>query len=214
MRFDCPPGTYFKKEESVCVHDSGNKCPTSGPQPPAPFPIFGGNLPETKPPGTIVRPPGESGSPTAPINNFPPAVSEGNTICPVYELDTSGVFDCAEPGLLPSYADCSKFYICINTMGCIVKGFYVSCPKNFIYSAVDQFCVKESEAGPCPLVQDDAAKIKVFPMVTLKPDNYEDFFKASAYWEYMPFLPTVNQRIVPKPSDVARGTSKKKTSLN
>ncbi|XP_042862372.1 transcription factor p65-like [Penaeus japonicus] len=116
VKFECAPGTVFSEGFGVCVHAYGSTC-LSGPSPlPVPSPA---PLPAPAPAPVPLPLPG----PPAPVGPPAPAPAPvGPPTCPPYQLDPTTVYECLEPGSFPSLADCSRFYKCIVTMDCIIKG--------------------------------------------------------------------------------------------
>ncbi|XP_063588300.1 uncharacterized protein LOC134765551 [Penaeus indicus] len=201
VKFECAPGTVFSEGLGICVHAYGSNC-LSGSS--LPLPSLA-PLPVPAPTPAPLPPPG----PPAPVGPPAPAPAPvGPPTCPPYELDPTTVYECIEPGSFPSLADCSRFYKCIVTMDCIIKGFMFRCPKGYLFDTGVRRCHKEELVGMCDRVADAAGQsIVVKPVVELDPDSLDQFFEADFYWDFMTFLPNETQRIVSQPSSFSRGAA-------
>jgi len=199
VRFECAPGTMFSLEIGVCVHSYGTECAAGAS--PAPVPIAGPIVSPVPPPGP---PPVPQTPPPPPLPPITGTTSPPTQTCPAYELDPSGVYDCLEEGYFPHLSDCTRFYKCINTMGCILKGVLFRCPANYLFT--DGRCQKESIVGPCNRQSDSVQTHQIRPVAQLNLQNMDDFFKSSAYWQVMEFLPEEPQVLVPIMQDFSRGS--------
>ncbi|KAG7175206.1 putative Chitin binding Peritrophin-A domain-containing protein 31 [Homarus americanus] len=125
----------------------------------------------------------DTSAPWPPESVGPPSPAS----CPAYE-----------PGTFPSYRDCVGFYKCIVTMGCTIKGFHYHCPRHFLFDVNTKRCQAESVVGVCDKAADPGVQThEIQPVVEIKQELLDDFFAASAYWDFMPFLPDEPQKIVP-----------------
>ncbi|XP_066989818.1 uncharacterized protein [Macrobrachium rosenbergii] len=208
VKFLCAPGTVFDDDLNTCVHGIGSKCfeslPSSTSAPPAPIP------PAPVPPGPLTSSPAPPGpltsSPSPPEPTVPEVVTSSPSPpgptptaghCSKYQLDPTSVYECPEPGYYPSLTDCSRFYKCIVTMNCIMKGFMFRCPSNYRYKPSLNKCVKEEEAGSCDRLADATAQTHIVtPIVDLTPDVLDDFFQSDAYWNLMRYLPSEPQKVM------------------
>ncbi|XP_063875210.1 probable endochitinase [Scylla paramamosain] len=169
-KFECAPGTVFDSQLGTCVFNSGSDCIPPVVAPPA--------TSHTTQPG-----------PPAPINT---------NSCIRYQLDPTTVFDCLEEGFFPYASDCVRFYKCVVTMGCTIKGFLFSCPSGYLYDNQQKKCEKEAIIGPCDRLSDAVVQThEIRPVVEIKPEKLDQFFESDIYWDLMPFLPNEPQRLVP-----------------
>nr|XP_045624783.1 uncharacterized protein LOC123774493 [Procambarus clarkii] len=191
VKFECAAGTVFNSEMGTCVHGQVSQCSPEGPSIEHPAPA--------RPPAPV-WPPGNTWPTSSPAP--PPAGS-----CTTYQLDPSTVYECLEPGSFQSHRDCLRFYRCIVTMGCVIKGFLYQCPAGYLFDDNTKRCQRVELLGPCDKAADAGVQIyEIQPIGQLQADSLDQFFSSETYWDFMPFLPNQTQKIVPiKPSNFSRG---------
>ncbi|KAK3862546.1 hypothetical protein Pcinc_031606 [Petrolisthes cinctipes] len=154
-------------------------------------------------------------SPIASSSPAPPGPIQGQGSCSQYQLDVTGVYECLEPGYYPDSSDCAKFYQCINTMGCILKGILFSCPKGYIFHTGLKRCASVAEVGECDRASDAVLPTyEIQPVPVISADDLDQFFDSQIYWDVMPFLPDLPQVVVPiLPFSFSRGATADRGSI-
>lgn len=76
------------------------------------------------------------------------------------------------------------------------SGFLFRCPRNFHFSSSQRKCLQLTKQVPCHKFSDSASGTFVYPVIELEKESLSQFDQASAYWDYMQFLPQENQRII------------------
>ncbi|XP_047737013.1 sulfated surface glycoprotein 185-like [Hyalella azteca] len=125
------------------------------------------------------------------INLDPSAIlffgSDDSFDCPQYQLDETSFVNCTREGRWEHTGSCQKFFQCIHTMDCIVKGFQFRCPAGYVFGAQESRCVPQQ--SPCEKLEPVPSEGSfVFPVIQLDEDGLQDFEVATVYWDYMPFI--------------------------